>query len=66
MARAAIERNQTQVARATGCAISTVFHFEHSADAVSKKNAGVIRRYYEELGVQFWADAYFHVVAVPK
>jgi len=66
MARAAIDRNQTQVARATGCAIGTVHLFERTADEVSKKNAGVIRRHYEEMGVQFWADAYFHIVAVPK
>jgi hypothetical protein len=66
MARAAIDRNQTQVARATGCAIGTVHLFERTADEVSKKNAGVIRRHYEEMGVQFWADAYFHIVAVPN
>ena len=66
MARAAIGRNQGEVARATGCAISTVHLMEHTADEVSRKNAGVIRRHYEEMGVQFWADAYFHIVAVPK
>lgn len=66
MARAAIDRSQTQVARATGCAISTVHLMEHTADEVSRKNAGVIRSYYEELGVKFFADAYYHVVAIPK
>ena len=66
MARAAIDRIQGDVARATGCAISTVHLIKHAADEVSRKNAGVIRRHYEEMGVQFWADAHFHIVAVPK
>lgn len=66
MARAAIERSQGDVSIATGCAISTIFQSEHYADKISRKNAGVIRRHYEELGVQFWADAYFNIVAVPK
>ena len=51
---------------ATGCAISTVYLLETRADAVSKKNAGVIRRYYEDLGVSFIADAYGHVVRLAK
>ena len=66
MSRAAIDRNQGDVARATGCAISTVYLFERTADEVSKKNAGVIRHYYEEMDVQLWADTYHHIVAIPK
>lgn len=66
MARAAIKMNKEEIAKATGCAIRTIFHSEHDADKISRKNAGVIRSHYEGLGVQFWADAYFHVVAVPK
>lgn len=66
MARAALGRSQGDVAMATGCAISTVYLLETRADAVSKKNAGVIRRYYEDLGVSFIADAYGHVVRLAK
>lgn len=66
MARAALGRSQGDVARATGCAISTVYKLENRADAVSRKNAGVIRRHYEDLGIEFRGDAYYHIVAAPK
>lgn len=66
MARAALRKTQSEVAAGTGCHISTIFIFERNTGDVSRKNAGVIRRYYEDMGVAFIADAYSHVVKVAK
>lgn len=66
MARAALGRTQGDVATATGCAIKTIVHFEGNSESASRKNANVIRAYYESLGVKFDGDAYNHIVKVPK
>jgi hypothetical protein len=66
MARAALRKTQSEVAAGTGCHLSTIFIFERNTGDVSRKNAGVIRKYYEDLGVSFIADAYSHVVKVAK
>lgn len=65
MARAALKKNISEVSKATGCAIKTISLLENDG-AISMKNVGVIRRYYEERGVQFSADAYYHAVRAPK
>lgn len=66
MARAALGRTQGEVANGSGCSIKTVLAMESNPETVSRKNANVIRRYYEDLGVFFIADAYGHVVKVAK
>lgn len=66
MARVALGRTQGEVANATGCGIGTVVAIEKTPELVSRKNARVIRAYYESLGVRFVGDAYHHTVAVPK
>lgn len=66
MARTALGKTQGEVAASVGVALRTLFAFEQNAGDVSKKNANVIRSYYESLGIRFDADAYFHVVKVPK
>lgn len=65
MARAALGRTLAEIATATGCALITISRIENNG-VVSRKNAGVIRRYYEERGIQFAADAYYHAVRAPK
>lgn len=65
MARAAIGRSLADVAAATGCALKTISRIENDG-VVSRKNASVIRRFYEERGIQFAADAYYHAVRAPK
>lgn len=66
MARVAIGRTQGEVAVATGCAIKTIVAFELNPERVSRKNANVIRSYYEGLGIRFIADVYHHIVGFPK
>lgn len=66
MARAALGRTQGEVATGTGCSILTIVEFEKNSESASRKNANVIRRYYEDLGIFFIADAYGHVVKVAK
>lgn len=66
MARAALGKTQGEVAAGTGCSMRQIGIFEHNTGNVSKKNADVIRRYYEDLGITFIADAYGHTVRVPK
>ncbi len=66
MARAALGRTQGEVAAGTGCAINTIVEIERNTESVSRKNSGVIRRYYEDLGVSFIADAYGHIVRMAK
>ena len=65
MARAALGISLADVAEATGCALITISRVENDG-VVSRKNANVIRRYYEEHGIQFSADAYYHAVRAPK
>jgi hypothetical protein len=40
--------------------------FEQNTELVSRKNANVIRNYYESLGIKFIDDAYFHSVAASR
>ncbi len=65
MARAALKKNISEVSKATGCAIKTISLLENDG-TISMKNVGVIRRFYEDRGIQFAADAYYHSVRAPK
>lgn len=66
MARAALGKTQGEVAASVGCALRTLLAFERNTGDVSKKTANAIRSHYESLGIRFGADAYFHVVKLPK
>ena len=65
MARAAIKKTLAEVAEATGCTKMTLSRFENGG-ALSGKTTSSIRGFYESHGVQFVADAYYHVVRSPK
>lgn len=65
MARAALGCSLADVATATGCALTTLSRIENDG-VVSGKNASVIRRFYEDLGIQFAPDVYYHTVRAPK
>ena len=61
MARAALGRSLSDVAAATGCALTTISRIENDG-VVSRKNASAIRRFYEDRGIQFVSDAYYQAV----